>query len=329
MEINIVVFAGGLQSSQCGPFHAALGRLQEQLKVKENGVEVKCLILYNRDLRVNDIDQHGVIHMLAQSDIHIILSHLHQGNGDWNISQLLADLMEKLSSHRGWPSGDNLSCPIFTQNKFKYIESCRELFLPTLAINFDESTTMLDEANGAHIVDFMRLHTEGNGWVVKLPYHTNGVGLHFCKDPQAVFDAIRILSVGYANAIYCMLQPCLANRKEYKVILLGGTARYVADIKQRGGLGEPFSMSPHTDILCLAEKAGELLEARCLGANIHPILRVDVMQSKNGYVVNEFEGLEACYYATKVDLEFHTYSFLEEFWFITLQSLINEHIGNL
>jgi len=329
MEISVVGFAGGINAAQCGPFLSALAKLQSQLLAEERDVVLNCLILYNRNLRENNIDQGTLIDILAQSHIHIILSHMHQGNDGWNHNKLHQDLVEKLGTHRGWPSGDNLLCPVFTQNKYNYIKCCREICIPTLAVEFDESTPSLNEDCGGHIVEFMQHHTEGKGWVVKLPYHTNGVGLHFCKDKEAVFNALRLLCLGYANSEYAMLQPCLSNRREYKVVLLGGTARYVSDINQRDGLGVPFSSPPHLDILRLAEMAGEMLEARCVGANITPLLRVDIMQSANGLVVNEFEGLEACYYSKTINHEFHTTSFLEEFWFQTLQCLVYAHIHAL
>ena len=84
-----------------------------------------------------------------------------------------------------------------------------------------------------------------------------------------------------------MLQPCLANRKEYKVAVLDGRAVFVADINQRSGLGEPFSKAPHTSLKEFAERACDILEACCEDALIQPLLRVDVMQSRNGIVVNK------------------------------------------
>jgi hypothetical protein len=74
-----------------------------------------------------------------------------------------------------------------------------------------------------------------------------------------------------------------------------------------------------------AERACEILEARCHGALIYPILRVDVMKYRDGMVVNEFESLEACFYSLKFDtFEIAVQSFLEEFWFETISLLVTE-----
>jgi hypothetical protein len=60
-------------------------------------------------------------------------------------------------------------------------------------------------------------------------------------DRQALFDAVRILGIGSANAVYCILQPHFANRKEYEVIILGGTARYVTASNREEGLKSHFN----------------------------------------------------------------------------------------
>jgi hypothetical protein len=122
-----------------------------------------------------------------------------------------------------------------------------------------------------------------------------------------------------------MLQPCLANRKEYKVAVLDGRAVFVADINQRSGLGEPFSKAPHTSLKVFAERACDILETCCEDTLIQPLLRVDVMQSHNGIVVNEFESVEACFYSKKFDrYELQTHDHLREYWTQTISFLVTE-----
>jgi hypothetical protein len=126
---------------------------------------------------------------------------------------------------------------------------------------------------------------------------------------------------------YSLLQPCLKNRKEYKVCLFDGKATFVADINQRSGLGESFSKAPHSDIKIFAEQACEILESCCEGALALPLLRVDIMKSRNGIVVNEFESIEACFFSKNFDtFELQANDFLRQYWTSIISSLVNERI---
>ena len=80
------------------------------------------------------------------------------------------------------------------------------------------------------IDSFMDLNHEGHGWVVKAPYTTNSMGVKFCSSRDDVYASIRILADAFGDRIdYLMLQPRLKNSKEYKVVLLIGTAKYISN----------------------------------------------------------------------------------------------------
>ena len=53
--------------------------------------------------------------------IHFIISHIHQGleNFGWNITHMYSEL-DRLKYHPGYPMGQKLQCPIFTQDKWNY-----------------------------------------------------------------------------------------------------------------------------------------------------------------------------------------------------------------
>lgn len=59
---------------------------------------------------------------LLGSHIHLITTHIHLGvrGFDWSMRDVNLEL-ERLKSHVGFPSGDKLNCPIFTQDKFRYL----------------------------------------------------------------------------------------------------------------------------------------------------------------------------------------------------------------
>jgi hypothetical protein len=66
-----------------------------------------------------------IVNWLLEGDIHFIISHIHQG-------------IVKLHDHPGFPSGDNLQCPVFTQDKYKYLSvlMSKGLCNPTLKVDF-------------------------------------------------------------------------------------------------------------------------------------------------------------------------------------------------
>ncbi len=129
--------------------------------------------------------------------------------------------------------------------------------------------------------------------MVKAPFTTNCAWRKFCTGFPEVMRALRAASKEYGILPYVMLQPRMFNRKEYKVIVINGTASYVSHCTLT--CGRAFSESPHTSLFNFAERAVSELALRCPCSMINRgVVRVDIFmtQSKN-MVVNEFESLEA------------------------------------
>ena len=317
-NISFVVFAGGVGGTQVAPFTTAFDEVQRDLRGR---VTLTVELINNKKVHELGLLEEDVVHELLWGDVHIILGHMHQGNPQWS-AVIIKELLGTMMNHIGWPSGRHLQCPVFTQDKIEYIRSCHEVTIPTLKIDFGMDVT-------GEILKFTEQYDEGHGWILKLPFTTNGEGLKFCKTVGDIFNGIRINALEFGGRLsYSMLQPCLANRKEYKIIILQGHAKYVADISQRKNCGTPFSDSPHTNLKKLAEKVCEIFEARCAGALVLPLLRVDIMKSKNGLVVNELESLEACYFSKQFDeFEAATYVGLQTFWKENIMLLVQEEIS--
>ena len=78
-----------------------------------------------------------LINRLLDSDVHFILSHIHQSllerNIGWRIDDLMSNL-ERLKYHKGFPSGEQLSCPVFTQDKYDYISRIAGYSIPTMKV---------------------------------------------------------------------------------------------------------------------------------------------------------------------------------------------------
>ncbi len=80
----------------------------------------------------------ALVDWLSHADIYLIISHLHQGLLDrlcWNMDDLKLQL-RSLYNRVGFPSYENLFCPVFLQDKYAYIEAIPEICNPTLRVDF-------------------------------------------------------------------------------------------------------------------------------------------------------------------------------------------------
>ncbi len=112
-----------------------------------------------------------------------------------------------------------------------------------------------------------------------------------------------------------MIQPCMYNRKEYKVVALNNVPIYIASIasgrgkKSAAGVNQQFG-----DTDSLLDFAGKAIGAFRLNAPFaitDGLFRVDIFQDVT--VVNEFESLDANYSAL-TNLQMATHSFLIKYW---------------
>lgn len=143
---------------------------------------------------------------------------------------------------------------------------------------------------------FINQYTEGDGWVLKLPFSTNAQTVTMGVDTVDILPAIRVHYRQFGDIIpYTMLQPRMSNRKEYKFVFFGGEFQYIASLnrlksgkafmttKEQKARGQEFALD-----------AIKLVKMMCPFAILDGIVRVDIFQTISGnYVVNEFETLEA------------------------------------
>ena len=118
---------------------------------------------------------------------------------------------------------------------------------------------------------------------------------------------------------YLIIQPCMMNRRENKVVLLNGEATYIASIstgsnkRSSGGTNKQFG--DYDSLLQFANEAVRRFVTNVPFAIIDGLFRVDIFQTQEGrLVVNEFESLEANYSSKKEDMQFRTYDFLIKYW---------------
>ena len=91
------------------------------------------LVNYAADMKLLRWTPKNLVDWLDEGDFHIITSHAHQGNPQWNSRDVVCQL-QRLAGHPGFLSGLNLQCPIFLRHNFCYLLGLRQYVNATLAV---------------------------------------------------------------------------------------------------------------------------------------------------------------------------------------------------
>jgi hypothetical protein len=179
--------------------------------------------------------------------------------------------------------------------------------------------------------------------VVKAGYVTNKTRYHktAIRTAVGVVDAIS----GFRNAIYgealgcyyvpyLIVQPCMINRLEKKIVCLNGKYCYTMHppcshalghkYRYSGNLEERYKFFAENAIRVLAEK-----EPLCI---LDGLVRVDIFETVRNddddepiWVVNEIESLEAVYSTPDSNAENKLRSGLTDYWSSILSALIEDY----
>ena len=136
-RVCVHVFEGGEQCVQTAPLEIALEKLRKDLLYSDSGIVLD--VKYKRRKCVREdatFDERKFVQWLNESDVHIIATHPCQANTHfWNVPEMSIAL-EALKSHVGFPHGEYLECPVFTQHKFKYLNLLPKFMVtPTYCVN--------------------------------------------------------------------------------------------------------------------------------------------------------------------------------------------------
>jgi hypothetical protein len=152
------------------------------------------------------------------------------------------------------------------------------------------------------------------------------------KFPKTIEKAVEIIKsapynrdVGYGQIPYLMVQPCMYNRKEYKVVMLNHVPVFATTSSSSkrcsNGVNKAFVDNDRLDLLKFAEEQLNEFKLNCPGAITDGLFRVDVLQNNDGkMVVNEFESLEASYFTTG-DKQIAVQDFLFHYWFHKISNI--------
>ena len=149
--ITFGVFGGGVSGHQVSAFCTTFAQVQLSFATR---VSLRLNLITNKLVHERNMSEEEVFQQLHEADVYLILGHMHQGNPQWSAITVL-DLLSVLqcSSKIGWPQRRHLTCPVFTQDKGRYIEKCRVVTIPTLKLNLENfwisSTNMKKEMVGS------------------------------------------------------------------------------------------------------------------------------------------------------------------------------------
>ena len=296
------VFGGAHSNIQTIQLNSAINRLG----IDQSLFQIETMV--TDYVNVNKLTIKEIVDWLLEGDIHWICGHIHQGlvlniinshnYGGFTMSTMV-DQLQRLKCHPGFPRGPYLKCPIFLQDKFEYLKVLQEFNMcnPTMRVFRPLEDNGLSESTTNSIKDFLgNCKSEGCGWVVKPPFVTNRVHFKVLEDESNVVLHIQAFFRKDTNKIfpYTMIQPCMANRKEYKVVYI--QSKGIQYITSSGSTykRKAYSTPPHTELFTFVKQVVLTLQNACPSCIVDGLFRVDVFQNQEKQlVVNELESLEA------------------------------------
>ena len=89
----------------------------------ERGIIVDWQMVTCKKVRELEFTEKDLVDWLLDSHVHFILAHIHQGivSLGWDFDVLYRQQLPRLYYHPGFPTRNQLFCPVFTQNKFQYL----------------------------------------------------------------------------------------------------------------------------------------------------------------------------------------------------------------
>lgn len=182
-------------------------------------------------------------------------------------------------------------------------------------------------------------HNEGLGMVVKAPFVTNGK--HYLttgiKTAESIVENIESVSeqfgkVGCYPVPYVMVQPCMINRLEKKIVCVGGQYCYTLH-PQCGKLGREYRYEGDMEARYaeIAEDTIYRLKKSLPECVLDGLVRVDIFETsrndENGvpiWVVNEVESLEAIFECPDATKLAGVQRKLTQYWVAVIGGLIRE-----
>ena len=136
-RVLIRIYFGADHATQVAPLTAATHRIISLFESR--GIEIKVQTFTNNEVK-NDLkwSVNELIDCLLAADIHIVSSHIHQGNltktALWNITNISSQF-ERLKYHLGFPMGNSVLCPVLWGDHFTVFDALGDLCPPSIQIS--------------------------------------------------------------------------------------------------------------------------------------------------------------------------------------------------
>jgi len=135
-RILIRAFEGAASGRCIELFNAAVRRATEVLNGR--GIEVMFESFSSDEVKNgNSWSPTDLVDALLEADIHLLYTHLHEGNIgktiEWNINNILGNL-DRLEFHLGNFMGARTKCHIFRQGKIEIYKLMPDYCLPSVAV---------------------------------------------------------------------------------------------------------------------------------------------------------------------------------------------------
>lgn len=191
--MNVIkVYAAGEKSTPSPPFSIALANFKKALSKRNLQVTVETKRISDFASKKYSSDQ--TLSWLESGWMSFIHCHPLQADfppADWNYSEFLADLKHRLCDKQIFPpmhhKGEDVYLdPAFSQDKFRYLDKCKDICNPSYKIICDwkydrDMDCELPELSAATKLDMLRFcranyevdkDCECLGWVIKAPFTT-------------------------------------------------------------------------------------------------------------------------------------------------------------
>lgn len=115
------VYAGNSIGAQTNTFDLALLKVTAYLRRLGYATETETLTI--AQARVLEYSVQGLVDWLLGSHIHFVITHPHQGM--YSLRGSVEDIRRefaRLEYHPGFPMGSKTRCPIYTQDKWSYLD---------------------------------------------------------------------------------------------------------------------------------------------------------------------------------------------------------------
>ena len=314
------VYSGGRAGPQIDRFLAAAANASKQLPTASLVFEEMTL----KSMRENAWSMTELVDWLLGSHCHFIICHPHQntlGLG-WNVVELYYTELQRLKYHRGFPCMDKLLCPVFTQDKIRYLEALPEGRInPTLKIPLCRDMWKTDlSATMDTVTEWVNDHRAGTRFIMKPGYTTNSLHYKKCVDTveEVKLHLNRVMNDMYGGAPTCyevpyiMLQVRVSDNSEVKLVFLNKQYSHMVSSDSKL-IRMSLRGFKESELIAFAKETLDLLpEDEYI---LDGMVRVDIFRNDDGYLVlNEFESLEATYFTKSVTRKGNLEDFLEAYW---------------